>query len=353
VGAILGLLVGWVFWPVKYVDTKVADLSPEYKEEYIVLVAYAYRQDGDLERAEVRLQRLDVPNVAQSLSATIDNMITAGRDEADIQAMASLAGALDVISPQMLAYLDTPTPLPTSTPLPTQTPTSTNVPTFTAVPSDTPTATAVPSDTPSPTSEPTDTPLPLPTRTPVPPTNTPKPTNQPKPTAPPAPSNTPEPTNPPAAKWTWSAWLVGPGQDGQLCTEGNLQIRVTVMDANGAQIQGIWVHDRYSGQNWVTGHKGNDPFWGPGEAQFDYYSGGGGSVCITTGEGGACESPYTRDLPCFYLPPIEDLHAAGYCDQCCETGATVERCRQLVDSGNCFSTGAGHFSWRVVFRRSW
>jgi hypothetical protein len=130
-------------------------------------------------------------------------------------------------------------------------------------------------------------------------------------------------------------------------------VRVTVVDANGSQIGGVWVYDRYSGRYQVTGHKGDDPYWGPGEAQFDYGSGGGGSMCIATGEGGPCESGFTRDLPCFWLPPIEDMHSSGYCDRCCESGVSVEGCRQLTNERKCFPTGAGHFSWRVVFKRSW
>ena len=105
------------------------------------------------------------------------------------------------------------------------------------------------------------------------------------------------------------------------------------------------------GENRVTGHKGDDPFWGPGEAEFSYWGGGGGKLCITSGEGGPCESEYTRDMPCSNTPPVEDLFAAGYCD-CCEAGATLERCRERINNGTCFKTGNAHYSWRVVFKRA-
>ncbi len=142
--------------------------------------------------------------------------------------------------------------------------------------------------------------------------------------------------------------MVGPQQDGQGCDYGNLQIRVTVIDANGGQIGGVWVHDRYSGQYQVTGNVGSSD-WGPGETKFEYGIGGGGSVCIATGQGGECVTDYTRDMPCYNRPSVEDLHAAGYCN-CCEVGASLERCRQLVNDGKCM--GNGHYSWRVVFKRS-
>ena len=175
------------------------------------------------------------------------------------------------------------------------------------------------------------------------------------PTSPPAPTNTPvpPPTNtpkPPAAKWSWDARLVGPGQDAQGCDYGNLQLRVTVVDAGGSQLGGVWVHDRYSQQYQVTGNV-DSPDWGPGETKFEYGGGGGGSLCIAEGEGGGCVSDYTRDMPAYNVPPVEDLHAAGYCEQCCEPGATLERCRELVSAGECM--GNGHYSWRIVFKRSW
>jgi hypothetical protein len=150
--------------------------------------------------------------------------------------------------------------------------------------------------------------------------------------------------------WGYSAQLVGPGQDSQGCDYGNLQIRVTVIDAGGSQLGGVWVHDRYSKQYQVTGNV-DSPEWGPGETKFEYGIGGGGSVCIAEGEDGGCVSDYTRDMPAYSVPPVEDLHAAGYCSQCCEPDATLERCRELVNAGRCM--GNGHYSWRVVFKRSW
>ncbi|MGD8397770.1 MAG: hypothetical protein PVG11_02835 [Anaerolineae bacterium] len=351
-GVGLGLLLGWVVVPVRYVDTSIADLAPEYRDEYMLLVASGYAVDGDLEKAQARLAELEVPNLNQTLAATLNAWVAEGRDEAEIRLLANLAADLGLNSPEILAYVASPTPRPTDTASPSPTPEPTDtatptplVPTATPVPpTDTPT-TVPPSDTPPPEPTATDTPPPEPTATPAPPTDTPRPTNPPQPT------NTPQPTSPPQPQWTWDARLVGPGEDGQGCGYGNLQIRVTVVNAGGNQINGVWVHDKYSQQYQVTGNVGS-PEWGPGETKFEYGIGGGGSLCIAEGQGGACVSGYTRDMPCYYLPPVEDLYAAGYCN-CCEQGASLDRCRQLVDQGTCFPTGAEHFSWRVVFRRNW
>jgi hypothetical protein len=343
-GAALGLLFGWVIMPVEYVDTEIADLAPEYKDDYIQLVAAAYYADGDLESAQARLAELELPNTGQSISALCDRYISEGRDEGEIRPMAALAEALGVAGPQMMAYLASSTPLPTNTPIPTSTPLPTEPPTATPeIPTDTP---LPPTDTRTP--EPTATSTPSPTDTPLPPTNTPKPTKTPSPKPP---TNTPTPTRPPTPRWTWTARLVGPGEDSQGCGYGNLQIRVTVIDANGNQIGGVWIYDKYSHQYMVTGNVGSSDF-GPGETKFEYGGGGGGSLCVTSGQGGGCISDFTRDMPCYFLPPVEDLYASGYCN-CCEQGASFERCQQLINEGICFPTRAEHFSWRVVFTRNW
>jgi hypothetical protein len=129
-----------------------------------------------------------------------------------------------------------------------------------------------------------------------------------------------------------------------------LQIRVTVVNAGGAQIPGVWVYDRYSGQYQVTGNV-DSPDWGSGETKFEYGIGGGGSLCIADGQGGGCVSDFTRDMPCYNPPPFEDLWAAGYCE-CCETGISKERCQELYNSG-AWCMAWRHYSWRTVFKRNW
>jgi hypothetical protein len=124
---------------------------------------------------------------------------------------------------------------------------------------------------------------------------------------------------------------------------------VTVLDANGAQIPGVWIYDKYSGQYQVTGNV-DSPDWGSGETRFEYGQWGGGSLCVAQSQGGPCVSDFTRDMPCFAPPPVEDLFAAGYCN-CCEPGASLDRCREFVAAGkNC--VGLKHYSWRLVFKRS-
>jgi hypothetical protein len=340
-GGVLGLQLSRWLQPPGQAKQELAGLSAEEKEEYILLVAVGYAADQDLARARAQLDLLDVPNVEQWLAVLIDRALAEGHPPAEVQALVELAQALGVQSQAIVAYLVSLTPPATATPQPSDTPPPTSTPTATAPPpTETPTsepATAEPSDTPSP--EPTM----VPTETAPPPTDTPAP----QPTNSPAPTRTPAPTATPAPKWAWTASLVGPGIDGQSCNDGLKLVRVTVLDAAGGQIQGVWVHEQYSGQYQVSGHKGDDPYWGPGEVEFSGLD--GARVCIATGDGGSCESDLTRDLPCHDPPPFEDLWAAGYCE-CCEAGISKESCQELFETGRCL--GVSHYAWRVEFKRS-
>lgn len=341
-------------------DRALASLGADSQQAYIVLVAAAYSLDHDLERTQARLARLEASDINQRVADLIDRYIAEGRDEADIRALAGLGQALGVESPQSLAYLATPTLPPTGTPLPkpSSTPPDTPAPAVvlsatlepptrepTAVP---PTPTKLP-DTPTLSPTPTN----VPSATPVPPTSTAVPSDTPQPqptnTAAPKPTATAQPSATAAIKWTYTAQLDGPGREGHTCDfKGQKLIRVTVLDAAGIQIPGVWLYDRYQDLYQVSGHKGDDPFWGPGEVEFSGME--GSQLCIASGEGGVCESDLTRDLPTHDPPPLEDLWAAGYC-ACCEPDITRERCQELRDQGECVATD--WYNWHVEFKRSW
>ncbi|HNS51378.1 MAG TPA: hypothetical protein PKO09_09340 [Anaerolineae bacterium] len=311
------------------------------KEEYTSQVAEAYAASGSLEEARSQLAELGVPNVGQWVILCIDQAIAEGRPEAELRSLCELAKGLGLESPQMVAFLATDTPVPTDTPAPTAT--------HTPAPTDTPTPTPEPpTQTAPPTSYDTATPEPAAT---LPPAATATRTNTPKPKATAAPKPTVPPTATAAPAWSWSVRLVGPGEDAQTCEGGLLQVRVTVQDRNGGQIGDVWIYDQYLKIYRRTGDF--LPDLGPGETRFDHYRYGGGSTCVAEGPDGACLTPFTQNMPCSRLPTTAELHGAGYCDKCCETGASVERCQQLIDEGKCFWTKEGHFSWRVVYTRGW
>jgi len=176
VGLALGILLGWVVWPVQYTDSDIADLRPADKTDYIIMVSAAYTLDGDLAQARARLERLNDPNVSRRISDLAEQYILKGEERALARSLALLAEALNAGTETTRKYLATPTSTATSTPAPTLTPTATFTPTPT--PTRTPIPTPVPTNTATPTVPPTLTSVPsspTPTRTRRPATLTPTP----------------------------------------------------------------------------------------------------------------------------------------------------------------------------------
>ncbi len=153
IGLTLSLTYTWVIDPPPLTDTTPAALNPHDKEIYTVLVAAAYAADGDLDQAKTRLDRLEDPNIENTIVALAERYINEGQDARDVRALARLADALGgtsaAIRPFIATPTPTPTPIPTSTPRP-PTPTPTRVVRVTPTP--TPTATSPVRRTPTPAS---------------------------------------------------------------------------------------------------------------------------------------------------------------------------------------------------------
>jgi hypothetical protein len=154
-GLALGLTYTWVINPVQYYNTDPVDLRAQHKERWILLVAVAYRQDGDLDRAFSRLAGLQDTHIGQTVADLAEREIQAGKPASRIRALAALADALGARTDAMMIYLATPeptlffTPTPVSpSPLPSPVSTATGTPAPTA--SVTPTATSTPTATPTP-----------------------------------------------------------------------------------------------------------------------------------------------------------------------------------------------------------
>jgi len=115
IGLVLSLTLTWVVWPVQYYDTDPVDLRPEHKEDYIVLVGAAYAVDGDLDRAEARLTKLEEKDIGSVMAGLAERYLREGRGVEETRSLAKLADALGVSTSAMLVYIATPTPLPTFT----------------------------------------------------------------------------------------------------------------------------------------------------------------------------------------------------------------------------------------------
>lgn len=152
-GLLSTLIYTWYLVP-QMPPTTPAQLNAADKATYIVLIAAAYRHDGDLDKAKGRLVQLEDDNIQETIVSLTEIYITNQADSRDIRSLVALATALGETHPFMLAYL-TPTPQPSPlatllptpsatqppTPLPTPLPTATTRPTSTAIPTVNPTIT--------------------------------------------------------------------------------------------------------------------------------------------------------------------------------------------------------------------
>lgn len=106
VGIALGLLVGWVLWPVRYTNTAPAQLRQDYRTEYVLMVAAAYEVEGDLEAAQARLTLLDPEQPARPVRELAETLIAEGGRETDIRMLVRLAAAMGATTPAMAPYLE-------------------------------------------------------------------------------------------------------------------------------------------------------------------------------------------------------------------------------------------------------
>ena len=104
IGALLGAYLGWVQFPVKYTDSSADRLAQRYKDEYTVMVANAYLDDGDLTGALERMRFLGVTNVPAYIQDTTERYITNSSDVNDIRALVALSSGLGRLTPIMQPY---------------------------------------------------------------------------------------------------------------------------------------------------------------------------------------------------------------------------------------------------------
>ncbi len=338
-----GLLVAWHFFPTRFVNAQISDFSQDQADEIVIMAAADFAKNQDVERAQQFLAELKVPNTAQYVALVAERMIRTNRGPVDdeIKNVILLADALGVSSTAMVAYVSSPTPLPTDTPTPTATATNTPV-------VEPPTATPVVEES-------------LPTETPTPEATA---TSTPEPTAPPAPevaaapvevaatppADTPEPA--PAANPEFDfvikkLRMLSKDENGGCM--GNHSIFVNVIDAAGNPLKGVQIGDVWNNPGPVTGHKGDDQ---PGLAVIDLYK--NGFYLLVKGDPTAGREVTSETTPLMssndWEIGIPRLIEAGYCP---DEGT----CRVLWNSG-VFGEGNnslcwGHYSWEVVFQRTW
>ncbi len=111
-----GLYIGWVVSPVQYVDTAPASLSQTYKDDYVLMIAAIYSENGDLAAARTRLAALGFDDPGPAVAAAARRFIAAQKPDADLRRLARLAAAFNATTPEMQPYLLTPANQTPSTP---------------------------------------------------------------------------------------------------------------------------------------------------------------------------------------------------------------------------------------------
>lgn len=105
-GAAAGMLYGWVFNPVEYVDTAPNSLRIDYKTDYVLMIAEAYSLDHDVSLAARRLATLGDIQPAEHLDEALAFAVQKNWPQADLMLMRDLALVLDSWNPN----LDLPAP---------------------------------------------------------------------------------------------------------------------------------------------------------------------------------------------------------------------------------------------------
>ena len=105
IGAVLGLVIGWVVWPIEYVEADPTVLEDSYFDDYVLMIASAYSLDEDLNIARRRLSSLGLEDLdGWYLSFTVDQIL-GDADETDVVFLVKLADDLGLYSPVMEPYL--------------------------------------------------------------------------------------------------------------------------------------------------------------------------------------------------------------------------------------------------------
>ncbi|MBC8098658.1 MAG: hypothetical protein H7Y11_04395 [Armatimonadetes bacterium] len=104
IGAAVGLYLGWVQFPLEYVDSPTNALAQRYQDEYTVMIAGGYLEDGDALGAVERLRVLGVDNVPEYVQQITERFITTSRDVADIRYLVALSEGLGRTSPLYAPY---------------------------------------------------------------------------------------------------------------------------------------------------------------------------------------------------------------------------------------------------------
>ena len=102
IGFAIGLYLGWVPFPVEYVNSPASALAQSYKDDYTVMVANAWLQDQDTELALTRLRLLEVENIPQHVQDVTERYISGSVFIDEMPSLVALSEALGRLTPIMI-----------------------------------------------------------------------------------------------------------------------------------------------------------------------------------------------------------------------------------------------------------
>lgn len=110
IGGVAGLYYSWYVKPADFVDAALYNLRPDYKTDYVLMVAEIYDMDHDRFQALVRLDKILAPSDPSRESvveAAIENAQNLGYNPVDLQKLYRLQ---EIISGERAVPTDTPVP---------------------------------------------------------------------------------------------------------------------------------------------------------------------------------------------------------------------------------------------------
>lgn len=106
----LGLVLGWLVWPVSYYDTDYYDLRADYRDDFVVMVGALVALQQDVGTSRELLTLLSDPNTPRSIESIIvdvtERYIARGANPVDIDHLVDLAEALGALTTPMQPYLN-------------------------------------------------------------------------------------------------------------------------------------------------------------------------------------------------------------------------------------------------------
>ena len=103
-GAVAALFIGWEVAPLETQSRPLSALAQSYRDDYTLMVASGYLQDGDTVGAVDRLRQLDEPNIPLYVQTVTERFISSSRDIEKIRRLVALSVGLGRLTPPMQPF---------------------------------------------------------------------------------------------------------------------------------------------------------------------------------------------------------------------------------------------------------